>query len=93
MMRKKHRRLNLPPIDRQTAKLVKRAWMGFTGVLILLLILQCFITPQNHFSYGQMPFFYPLSGFLACLLLILLSTLFSPLLKRRDRYYDRGEEL
>ena len=56
--------------------------------LIILLVLDLFITKHGHFAWENAPGFYAVYGFIACVSLICVAKLLRLLVKRKEDYYD-----
>lgn len=60
----------------------------FYIVLIILLAIDPFIAKHVHFPWEQVPAFYAVYGFIACVSLIFVAKLLRLLVKRKEDYYD-----
>lgn len=64
----------------------------FYTLLVLINIMPYLYAFYNfdkvHFGIDNIIGFYPIFGFIACLLLIILSKILSIILKKEDTYYD-----
>ena len=61
----------------------------FWGVLLVLLILDFFIGKHPIFAWEEWPLFYPVFGFVAYALIVILAKhILRPLLQRGEDYYD-----
>jgi hypothetical protein len=60
----------------------------FYASLVLLLLIDPFISKHGHFSWESVPGFYAVYGFIACVSLIFLAKLLRKLVKRGEDYYD-----
>ena len=70
-------------------KNIKRLKTGFYIVLVLLVLPDFFIHKHTLFSSVEAwPGFYACFGFVACVIIILVSKLFGFVLKVREDYYD-----
>ncbi len=68
---------------------IKRLKIGFYIVLVLLVLPDLFIHKHTlFFSVEAWPGFYAFFGFVACVIIILISKLFGFVLKVREDYYD-----
>ncbi|MDT8440901.1 MAG: hypothetical protein RQ723_04495 [Desulfuromonadales bacterium] len=69
---------------------IKRLKTGFYIVLALLVLPDFFLHKHTLFSAAEAwPGFYAFFGFVACVIIILVSKLFGLVLKVREDYYDR----
>lgn len=70
---------------------VNRLLRGFYAVCALLLLFDFFV--HRHVSHGweNLPGFYAIYGFVACVLLVLIAKEMRKLVMRRDDYYDVDE--
>ncbi|PLY00014.1 MAG: hypothetical protein C0623_08055 [Desulfuromonas sp.] len=68
---------------------IKRLKIGFYIVLVLLVVPDFFMHKHTLFSSVEaLPGFYALFGFIACVVIILVSKLFGLALKVKEDYYD-----
>jgi len=68
---------------------VKRLLIIFFSSVILLFVLDFFVHKHAHFPWENWPVFYAIFGFVACVVLVLVSRfVLRPLVKRREDYYD-----
>ena len=68
---------------------IKRLKIGFYIVLALLVLPDFFMHKHTLFSSVEaLPGFYAFFGFVACVIIILVSKLFGFALKVREDYYD-----
>ena len=68
---------------------IKRLKIGFYIVLALLVVPDFFMHKHTLFSPVEAwPGFYALFGFIACVVIILVSKLFGLVLKVKEDYYD-----
>jgi len=56
--------------------------------LLVLLVIDLFLSKQVHFSWENAPCFYAVYGFIACVSLIFVAKLLRLLVKRREDYYE-----
>ena len=69
---------------------IKRLKIGFYIVLALLVLPDFFMHKHSLFSPVEAwPGFYALFGFVACVIIILVSKLLGFVLKKQEDYYDR----
>ncbi len=62
---------------------------GLFGSIILLVIIDFFMTKHPEFYWEEYPSFYGVYGFVACVLLVLgAKYILRPIIKRREEYYD-----
>lgn len=66
----------------------RRVRKYFYIALLLLLVVDLFISKQVHFAWEAVPAFYAIYGFIACVGLIFLARLLRLLVKRKEDYYD-----
>lgn len=68
-------------------------WMlrGFYVVCGLLLIADFFVHRHIYVYFERLPAFYPLYGFVACLLLVFVGKILRSAVKRDEAYYDKAE--
>ena len=57
-------------------------------ILINLSLYYLYDFEKDHFNIDNILGFYPLFGFFACLILIIIAKALSSILKRDDKYYD-----
>tara|TARA_B100001175_G_C19393722_1_gene582752 strand:+ start:241 stop:447 length:207 start_codon:yes stop_codon:yes gene_type:complete len=57
-------------------------------ILINLSLYYLYDFEKDHFNIDNILGFYPLFGFFACLILIIIAKALSYILKRDDKYYD-----
>jgi len=70
-------------------KNVKRLLIIFFTSVILIFILDLFTHKHAHFAWEHWPAFYAIFGFVACVILVLVSRfILRPLVKRKEDYYD-----
>jgi hypothetical protein len=68
---------------------VKILLRTFFSVLVLLLVLEMFVTKDPHFAWEGWPGFYCVYGFVACVVLVIVAKyILRPLVMRREDYYD-----
>ncbi|MBF0377927.1 MAG: hypothetical protein HQK72_10660 [Desulfamplus sp.] len=68
---------------------VKRLLIIFFSSVVLLFILDFFVNKHGHFPWENWTGFYAVFGFVACVLLVLVSRfILRPLVKRKENYYD-----
>lgn len=56
--------------------------------LLLLLVLDFFISKHGHFPWENAPAFYAVYGFVACVSLIFIAKILRLVVKRKEDYYD-----
>ena len=71
---------------------IKLLWAGGLFVLLIIVIIEAFIGHHAHFerdgiTIDTVPEFFPIYGFTACLVLVIVSKTLSIALKRKDSYY------
>ncbi|RJR17030.1 MAG: hypothetical protein C4581_08925 [Nitrospiraceae bacterium] len=70
-------------------KNVKRLLVSFYAILVILVSIDFFIPKHPHFAWEEWPQFFAVYGFVACVLLVLVSKyVLRPLVKRKEDYYD-----
>ena len=70
-------------------KNVKRVFIFFYSMLVVLLIAEFFVHKHPHFPWEEWWGFYAVYGFVACVLLVLAAKyILRPLVKRPEDYYD-----
>jgi membrane protein YdbS with pleckstrin-like domain len=70
-------------------KNVTRLLVFFYAILVILLAIDFFIDKHPHFAWEAWPQFFAVYGFVACVLLVLVSKyVLRPLVKRKEDYYD-----
>lgn len=70
-------------------KNVKRLLAIFFTSVVILFILDFFVPKHAHFPWEHWPVFYAIFGFVACVLLVLVSRyILRPLVKRKEDYYE-----
>jgi len=68
---------------------VKILFRSFYSALLVLLAIEFFVNKHPHFAWEEWPEFYAVYGFVACVVLVLVSKyILRPLVKRREDYYD-----
>ena len=71
------------------SKQVKRLWIIFIMVLIILFFCDLLIDREAYFEIDQIFAFPSIYGFLSCVFLIVISKVIGIFLKRKDDYYDK----
>ncbi|MFH1488068.1 MAG: hypothetical protein ABII06_04125 [Pseudomonadota bacterium] len=67
---------------------VKRLLRGFYIFLVLLLVVDFFISKHGYFPLEEYPDFFAVYGFAACVLLIFIAKVLRLFLKREENYYE-----
>jgi hypothetical protein len=67
---------------------VKRLLRGFYIFLVLLLIVDFFISKHGYFPLEEYPGFFAVYGFVSCVLLIFIAKVMRLFLKREENYYE-----
>jgi len=67
---------------------VRYLWLGFIGVLAVVVAADLFITHHPHFGIDGTFGFGAWFGFLSCVILVAGSKVLGALVKRPDTYYD-----
>ena len=71
-------------------KNVTRLLRSFFGTLVLLLVGDFLLHKHTYFPWEEWPEFYPVFGFVACVILVLVAKyVLRPLVMRDEDYYDR----
>jgi len=71
---------------------VRLLWRLFLVVLALTVLAELAVPLHPHFQVEALFGFHALYGFLACLAMIVVAKALGALLKRRDNYYEAGDE-
>ena len=71
---------------------IRWLWIVFAGVLTLTVIAELFVAHEAHFDVQRVFGFNAWFGLLACAGLITFAKLLGVLLKRRDTYYEGGDD-
>lgn len=69
-------------------KNVKRVIRGLLGLCVLLVVLEIFIHRHSVHPWESMFGFYPLYGFVSCVMLVLLAKELRKLVMRSEDFYD-----
>lgn len=68
---------------------VKKLLRLLYGALVVLVLLEFFVTKEPHFSWERFPAFYATYGFVGCVMLVLVAKyVLRTIVKRREDYYD-----
>ena len=67
---------------------VDRLLRGFYAICILLVVIDFFVHRHIYMEWENLPAFYALYGFVACVLLVLLAKLLRKVVMRKEDYYD-----
>jgi len=68
---------------------VKKLLKIFFSTLVILLAVDFFVHKHAYFPWEEWPEFYAIFGFVACVILVLVSKyILRPLVKREEDYYD-----
>jgi len=68
---------------------VKKLLRIFFSLLVVLLVVEFFVHKHAFFPWEEWPEFYAFFGFVACVVLVLVSKyILRPLVKRSEDYYD-----
>lgn len=62
-------------------------WRGGTGVLLLTLMAEWFVSIHAHFGVDGTQGFYAWFGFISCVAIVLVSKVLGLILKRKEHYY------
>jgi hypothetical protein len=73
-------------------KSIRVLWVIGLAILALVMLVDLFVHHHTHFeqdgiTIDTMPEFYPLYGFAACFLLVVVSKTLAIALKRKDTFY------
>jgi hypothetical protein len=69
----------------------KAFWNAFLVVLVFLALPEFFMEHTSYFGVEGIPFFYIIFGFLSCTVIIVVSKLLGPVLKRKESYYKESK--
>ena len=67
---------------------VDRLLRGFYVICILLVVVDFIVHRHIYMAWENLPAFYALYGFVACVLLVLLAKLLRKVVMRKEDYYD-----
>jgi hypothetical protein len=67
---------------------VDRLLRGFYVTCILLALVDFFVHRHIYMAWENLPAFYALYGFVACVMLVLLAKLLRKVVMRKEDYYD-----
>lgn len=67
---------------------IRRLWMIFIAILVLLLLPDFIIHQHAHFGIEASFGFYAWYGFVTCVAMVVVAKLLGIFLKRKDTYYD-----
>jgi hypothetical protein len=67
---------------------VDRLLWGFYVICIALVIIDFFVHRHIYMAWENLPAFYALYGFVACVALVLLAKLLRKVVMRKEDYYD-----
>lgn len=90
--------MNTPPKERYSdfsPQTVRRLWTIFIVILIGTVLAEFGVHPHASFGIDGTFGFHAWYGFLACVVIVLVSKLFGFLVKRREEYYaptENGEK-
>ncbi|SHE56468.1 hypothetical protein SAMN04487965_0170 [Microbulbifer donghaiensis] len=70
---------------------VRRLLRIFYGICALLVALDFVVHRHTEFRWEGLPAFYPLYGFVGCVLLVIVAKWMRRFLMRPEDYYDRAE--
>ena len=71
---------------------VKRLMQVFYGICVVLFVLDFVIHRHVMHSWENLWGFYPLYGFVGCVVLVLIATWMRTFLMRSEDYYDKDEQ-
>lgn len=69
-------------------KNVTRLLRGFYAICIVLVVVDFFVHRHIYMDWENVPAFYAIYGFIACVLLVLLAKLMRKVVMRKEEYYD-----
>lgn len=67
---------------------VDRLLKGFYALCILLVVVDFFVHRHIMTAWEELPAFYALYGFVACVVLVVLAKLMRKYVMRKEEYYD-----
>lgn len=67
---------------------VDRLLKGFYVVCIVLVIVDFIVHRHTEMAWEEIPAFYAIYGFVACVVLVLLAKLMRKVVMRKEDYYD-----
>jgi hypothetical protein len=69
-------------------------WMMriFYTICILLVVADFVVHRHIYLSYDEIPAFYAMYGFVACVVLVILATAMRKFVMRDERFYDKRED-
>jgi len=67
---------------------VKRLLTGFYAICVILVIADFIFHRHIGFSWEEMPAFYAIYGFAACVVLVVIAKKMRKLVMRKENYYD-----
>ena len=67
---------------------VNRLLRSFYVICILLVVVDFFVHRHVEMAWENLPAFYALYGFVACVVLVLLAKLMRKIVMRKEDYYD-----
>ncbi|WP_395341564.1 hypothetical protein PN836_019555 [Ningiella sp. W23] len=70
---------------------VKRILYVFYAVCVLLVALDFVVHRHIYLYFEEIPAFYAIYGFVACVVLVVLAKLMRILLMREENYYEKSE--
>lgn len=71
-------------------KNIKKLKIWFYSILVLLVLLDLFIEKHPHYGWEKLFGAYPLYGFFACVIIVIVSKLLGKFWLQKDEdYYDR----
>lgn len=73
------------PLSPEVATLLK--WFG--GVCVVLFVADFFLQRETHAPGEHLPGFYPVYGFVGCVLLVLVAKELRKIVMRSEDYYDQ----
>ena len=68
---------------------IQKILYGFYALCAVLLAADFIIHRHTYHSWEQLPGFYPIFGFAACVALVLVATQMRKMLMKPENYYDR----
>lgn len=67
---------------------IRKLWFGLGAILIVLVLLDFFVTHEAKFTVDGWFSFYAIFGFIACIILVYGSKALGLIFKRPENYYD-----
>lgn len=71
---------------------VKKIIYGFYAICALLVAADFFVHRHTYHEWEELPAFYAIFGFIACVILVLLSTQMRKIVMRDENYYEDSQK-